>query len=212
MPFPPNIKETALVACKRRCCLCEEHVHIAVECHHIVQEEDGGDNSFDNCIPLCRNCHSYVASYNPRHPVGTQYSENELKKRRNNFYAEMNSARSGGWPPWLDPDIVEITPEELKALFEDGKTDAQVQKQIAPLIGKWMRIEGPLENYSDGSLWLKNHNYPQTVGHVWTHFNGSPWTDILSDLDKGTHLILQGKIAWVMKGIVQLIYCELLNS
>ena len=31
---------------------------------------DGGDNSVDNCIPLCFNCHAEVKSYNPKHPKG----------------------------------------------------------------------------------------------------------------------------------------------
>jgi hypothetical protein len=107
MPFSPTIRERALLACKRRCCLCEEHVHTLVECHHIVQEADGGDNSFDNCIPLCLNCHGRVASYNPRHPIGNQYSEKELKQRRNNFYAQMNPDHSGRFPhrPELEPPI-----------------------------------------------------------------------------------------------------------
>jgi len=95
MPFSLTIRERALLAYKRRCCLCEEHVHTLVECHHIVQEADGGDSSFDNCIPLCLNCHGRVASYNPRHPIENQYSEKELKQRRNNFYAQMNPTTLG---------------------------------------------------------------------------------------------------------------------
>lgn|SRR5208283_3494798 len=127
MPFSPAIKERALLACKRRCCLCSEHVHTLIECHHIVQEAHGGDNSFDNCIPLCLNCHGRVASYNPRHPIGNQYSEQELKQRRNNFYAEMNPDHSGQLPPRQQPDIQDLTPEDLENFFKE-KTEAQAQK------------------------------------------------------------------------------------
>src|SRR5260370_1273449 len=92
-------KERALLACKRRCCLCEKHVHTLVECHHIVQEADSGDNSFDNSIPL--------------------------------------------------------------------------------------------GDYSAGRLILSNHHFPSTAFHVWTLFHGSPWTDLLSEMNIGTHITLQ---------------------
>ena len=57
-----------------------------MECHHIVQPKDGGDNSLDNCIPLCLNCHADVRAYNPDHPKGTSYSVPELKKHRDQWY------------------------------------------------------------------------------------------------------------------------------
>jgi hypothetical protein len=211
MPFSEAIKELALLACKRRCCLCEEHVHTLVECHHIVQEADGGDNSFDNCIPLCLNCHGRVLSYNQQHPIGNKYRPNELKKRRNNFYAQMNPDRSAQVAPRQEPDILDLTPENLNTLFKD-KTEAQVQKQIAPLIGKWMKVSGPLADYSGGRLLLSNHHFPATAFHVWTHFNGTPWTDLLSEMNIGTQITLQGQIAHVDRLGVQLIYCELLDA
>ena len=57
-----------------------------MECHHIVQPIDGGDDSLDNCIPLCFNCHADVKAYNPDHPKGTSYSVSELKKHRDQWY------------------------------------------------------------------------------------------------------------------------------
>jgi hypothetical protein len=57
-----------------------------MECHHIVQVKDGGDDSYDNCIPLCLNCHADVKAYNPDHPKGTSYSAFELKKHRDQWY------------------------------------------------------------------------------------------------------------------------------
>jgi HNH endonuclease len=210
MPFSDTIRERALLACKRRCCLCEEHVHTLVECHHIVQEAEGGDNSFDNCIPLCLNCHGRVLSYNIEHPIGNKYRPNELKQRRNNFYAQMNPGPSGLFPPRQEPDILVLTPEDLANFFKE-KTDAQAQKQIAPLIGKWMKVSGPLGDYSDGRLILSNHCYPATLFNVWTLFHGSPWSDLLSDMNIGTLITLQGQIAFVNRLAVQLIYCELLD-
>jgi hypothetical protein len=88
MPFPETIRIEALLACQRHCCLCHERKHTRLQCHHIVQAADGGADSFDNCIPLCPDCHSEVRAFNPRHPVGaTPYRSAELVRRRDDWYA-----------------------------------------------------------------------------------------------------------------------------
>lgn len=91
MGFPQIIREEALIACKRHCVWCEESQGITVECHHIIPQAEGGDDSFDNCIPLCLNCHGIVGggSYNSKHPRGSKISLNELKRRRDMFYERV---------------------------------------------------------------------------------------------------------------------------
>ena len=90
MPFPQSIRIEALLACQRHCCLCHERKHTRLQCHHIVQSADGGADSFDNCIPLCPDCHSEVRAFNPRHPVGaTPYHPAELLRRRDDWYAAV---------------------------------------------------------------------------------------------------------------------------
>jgi len=57
-------------------------------CHHIVHDADGGPNDFNNCIPLCPDCHAEVTAYNPRHLFGvTPYYPEELRRRRDDWYA-----------------------------------------------------------------------------------------------------------------------------
>lgn len=88
MPFPLNIRLEALIASQRHCALCQERKHTRLQCHHITQEADGGENTFDNCIPLCPDCHAEVAAFNPRHPFGgTPYHKEELIRRRDDWYA-----------------------------------------------------------------------------------------------------------------------------
>ena len=89
MGFPQVVKEQALLACRRRCVICGEFKGLKIECHHIVQQADGGDDPFDNCIPLCLDCHAEVRSYNPKHPKGNKYTTTELKALRDTFYAKM---------------------------------------------------------------------------------------------------------------------------
>ena len=90
MPFPLNVRLDALIACQRHCCLCHERKHTRIQCHHIIQEADGGPDIFENCIPLCPDCHAEVCAFNPKHPFGgTPYHPEELKRRRDDWYATV---------------------------------------------------------------------------------------------------------------------------
>jgi len=90
MPFPEQIKEDALVACGRCCTICHKFCGIKIEVHHIREESEGGDNSYDNAIPLCFDCHADMRSYDHKHPKGNKYSESELRKHRDNWYNKIN--------------------------------------------------------------------------------------------------------------------------
>ncbi len=63
-----------------------------MELHHIVPQSDGGKNTFDNCIPLCFDCHADVMAYNPSHPKGRKYTASELRTHRNRWYSVMGKA------------------------------------------------------------------------------------------------------------------------
>ena len=91
MSFPEKIRIEVLLRCKRYCCYCEQYKGRDIEVHHIVQKADGGEDLFDNAIPLCYDCHSEIGSYNPHHPKGNRFRPEELKKIRNNFYVKIES-------------------------------------------------------------------------------------------------------------------------
>lgn len=84
--FPAEVKTKALVACKRFCCLCERPSGIKMHCHHINPASRGGPDTFENCIPLCLNCHAEVEAYNDKHPMGNKFRPEELKQRRDTWY------------------------------------------------------------------------------------------------------------------------------
>jgi hypothetical protein len=87
MAFSKLVKREALIACQRFCCLCHERKHTRITCHHIIQEADGGEDTLDNCIPLCPNCHSEVKAYDQRHNIGASpYSPEELRRRRDDWF------------------------------------------------------------------------------------------------------------------------------
>lgn len=86
MGFSPTIKQQAIIASARHCCVCHRYKGVKIEVHHIIQEADGGPNTFENAIPLCFDCHSDAGHFNDRHPKGTKFSKQELLKSRDTWY------------------------------------------------------------------------------------------------------------------------------
>ena len=86
MGFSPEVRNRALVAAARYCCVCHKRGGVNVEVHHIIPEADSHDNSFENAIPLCFDCHAAAGHFNPRHPRGTKFSPEELRRHRDNWY------------------------------------------------------------------------------------------------------------------------------
>jgi hypothetical protein len=93
MPFSAKVREDVLVAGARRCAVCKRFAGVKVEVHHIIQEAKGGDNSFDNAIPLCFDCHADAGHYNPSHPKGTKFSPSELRRHRDELYRLAKEAQ-----------------------------------------------------------------------------------------------------------------------
>jgi hypothetical protein len=102
--FPTDVKQRAMVECGRRCCLCHKFCGVRLECHHLVQPRDGGQDTFDNCIPLCFDCHAEVGHYTSDHPKGTKFTPQELRQHRDRWFAKV---RAG---------IPESAPENFKDL------------------------------------------------------------------------------------------------
>lgn len=89
MGFPENVTNEALVMCGRCCCICHKFCGTKIEMHHIKQKAYGGDDTLENCIPLCFDCHSDMGKADPKHPKGKRYSEAELKLHRDNWYKKV---------------------------------------------------------------------------------------------------------------------------
>lgn len=91
MPFSEHDREAILVACGRHCCICHKFCGTKIELHHIVLESEGGDNSLDNCVPVCFDCHADMRSYDHKHPKGTKYSRSEVRKHRDNWFEKIRT-------------------------------------------------------------------------------------------------------------------------
>jgi hypothetical protein len=104
MAWPKEVKDEVLVKCGRHCCICHKFCGIKIELHHIVLKSEGGEESIDNCIPLCLDCHSDQKSYDFKHPKGTKYSRDELKGHRDKWYSLVGQNLGTGSPDHLLQD------------------------------------------------------------------------------------------------------------
>jgi len=84
--FPKKVRRRALAESARRCCVCHTFKGTRLEVHHIVPLSEGGDNSFENAIVLCLDCHADAGHYNASHPKGSRYSPEELRMHRDRWY------------------------------------------------------------------------------------------------------------------------------
>jgi len=86
MGFSPKVKEDIFVASARHCCVCHRYCGVKVEVHHIVPQAQGGDDTFENAIALCFDCHCDAGHYFANHPKGSKFSPTELRKHKNNWF------------------------------------------------------------------------------------------------------------------------------
>ena len=91
MSFSSEIKQQAMVACGRRCCVCHKFCGNNMEVHHIKARADGGSDTFENAIPLCFDCHAEVRQYDSKHPKGIRFTEQELIQHRNRWYSQIEA-------------------------------------------------------------------------------------------------------------------------
>lgn len=92
MSFPESVAAEALVLCGRSCCICHKFCGTKIELHHIKPKACGGDDTLDNCIPVCFDCHADMGKADPKHPKGKRYSEKELKLHRDSWYEKVKKS------------------------------------------------------------------------------------------------------------------------
>lgn len=91
MGFPRDQVDRLLVECHRRCCVCHRFCGVKIETDHIVPAGDGGDDTIDNAIPVCFECHAEIHSYNDRHPRGRKFRPEELRGHKEQWLKTCRS-------------------------------------------------------------------------------------------------------------------------
>lgn len=76
--FPREEVDDLLVKCHRRCCIYHRFCGTKIETDHIEQRAQTQNDSIDNAIPVCFECHAEIHSYNDEHPRGRKFRPQEL--------------------------------------------------------------------------------------------------------------------------------------
>ena len=137
MGFSENVQAEALVACGRCCCICHKFCSTKITLHHIRQKVYGGDDSFDNCIPLCLDCHEDMGKADPNHSIGKHYSEKELRMHRDAWYRRCADSQVGTSGPICEDD---------NKLFE------KINRCFSGSVGETLRYEDLRWSHADGSF------------------------------------------------------------
>jgi HNH endonuclease len=169
MPFAPNIRQQVLVNSHRRCCVCHEFAGREANVHHIIQEADGGENSIENAICLCLPCHSEAGHFNPRHPMGTKYSPDELRQHRDQWWA-VCAAQVGAGKKGAE---IYATFESRSGTWSAVKEVERVKGFLAELHPALNELHAVLRN---GSVSL-SHDARNKITHFGSRFGILGWNN-----------------------------------
>jgi hypothetical protein len=148
MSFSKKISEDVLIASGCHCCLCHKFCGTKIELHHIKQKADGGEDSFENCIALCFDCHAEVKAYNPKHPKGKKYTEKELKRHRDNWYEKVKNNNGVKVNPEYKEMDKKVYIEIKKLLFDSGSMKFIKENNFAGFSFDTRKLR-PLDEFED---------------------------------------------------------------
>lgn len=126
MSFPKEVADKVLVACGRCCCICHKFCGTKIELHHIKQKAFGGEDTFENCIPLCLDCHADMGKADPKHPKGKRYTEAELFAHRDSWYKKVSNSKV-------------VIPQEVSQ--SDKELFKKICERFSGEIQRWLKDE-----------------------------------------------------------------------
>lgn len=173
MSFPKDVAARALVASGRCCCICHKFCGTKIELHHIHQHADGGEDTFENCIPLCFDCHEDMGKADPRHPKGKHYSKEELIMHRDNWYKRNEENMSTGSDKVYEEDrrlfaeICEVFSGSMEyQLREVDLSGMHVRRNYDKIEELCYRFKSPFNEFINaeleklrGNLWKKMDSF-----------------------------------------------------
>lgn len=166
MTFPEKVRIEALHACGRFCTLCRKYCGTKMELHHIEFRSDGGANTFDNCIPLCFDCHGDMKSYDAKHPKGSKFSPEELRLHRKTWYDLI----AGGWtPPKAPESSADVERKRLRVLLQGRLLDDCAKLQSVALKGHRGFNRDTEQEFRDQltTLWTSIEATMKTITKEW---------------------------------------------
>lgn len=114
--FSGKIVKDLMVKSARHCCVCHKTARRDLEIHHIIPKSQGGEDTYENAIVLCFECHSAAGHYNPKHSKGTKLSPVELIHHREKWYTMVQENKIKPRPEYNTKLI--IVKENSNEIFE----------------------------------------------------------------------------------------------
>lgn len=209
MGFPKDVVDLALVATERCCCICHKFCGVRIETHHIRPVSKGGDDSFENCIPLCFDCHAEVGHYNDQHPRGRKFSEGELRKHRDTWFSKVKEMNTPTPLPHDAPQVIQtvlgkgnvVAGRDLNIRTERVVRKAVIQtdpggKHISNTVAR--KIQELVKDYIDIHTTADNDT-PQAARRIWSRlkneFNVTSYKEIPAQKSDRAIQWLQAQLA-----------------
>ena len=154
--FSRNEVDELLVKCHRRCCICHRFCGTKIETDHIDPRAESKDDSIENAIPVCFECHAEIHSYNDQHPRGRKFRPGELRQHRDQWLkicAENPEAMlAAAWDGDVGPlqalmdeleynaMVVTCSSEQKRgALFQNGQFLRAVQEGMVAILEEHLK-------------------------------------------------------------------------
>jgi hypothetical protein len=173
--FSEEVKRKVLLWSYRHCCICGKSCGLDIEIAHINPAKKRNAGDIDNAIPVCYHCHADLGRYFTKHPKGTKYKDEEIKKRRDQVYEQYTNhlvpaLLTSVLPAPLPRVIFKITPSgrfipvQVKGIihaFLDGEDLGAIEDSKPYYAGriKW--------NLNPGVGFVGNFALPQKPGKIY---------------------------------------------
>jgi hypothetical protein len=146
--FPRTKVDQLLVKCHRRCCICHRFCGTKIEIDHLDPRAKSNDDSIENAIPVCFECHAEIHSYNDEHPRGRKFRPDELRQHRDQWLKlcveKPEAMLSAAWDRDVGPlqalmdelDFNKVVAKEQKhgALFQSAQLNRAIQEGMISIL------------------------------------------------------------------------------
>ena len=136
MAFSEKVKKQARKLSDGKCVMCKKE--IALEIHHIIPQEEGGEDVLDNAAPLCCNCHEIYG--------GNPTKRKLIKDLRDNWYERVKEASTS------IEKLVELHKNPNKeigkiAIYHEVYEDETFEQAASTLFGLVSNAQKDFPNY-----------------------------------------------------------------
>lgn len=171
MAFNDSEIAQLLARCHRRCCVCHKFCGVKMEVHHIHWRSKGGTDDIQNAIPLCFECHAEVNHYNPKHPKGRKFTEEELLEHKNQWIKICVTHPEAMIVAPRDTDIGPLEGMLLELEFNQTVLDQITNGSWQESIGSSLHNREYMRAVEQGSLLLLQEDLRTTINKAYSGVN-----------------------------------------